>query len=92
VCPLTRTLFTRPVRTPQGVCYDEPALRELIVPPATGFYDAATGGCRDGLHVDRVNENQGAESTLAYLAAVIDARLLAAELPRERRARTGARA
>ncbi|GAB4167227.1 MAG: glycosyltransferase family 4 protein [Terrimicrobiaceae bacterium] len=31
------------------------------------LYDAGTGGCRDGLHVDRVNENQGAESTLAYL-------------------------
>ncbi len=31
------------------------------------LYDASTGGCRDGLHVDRVNENQGAESTLAYL-------------------------
>jgi glycosyltransferase involved in cell wall biosynthesis len=25
------------------------------------LYDAATGGCRDGLHKDRVNENQGAD-------------------------------
>ena len=29
-------------------------------------YDSSTGGCRDGLHVDRVNQNQGAESTLAF--------------------------
>ena len=31
--------------------------------------DPHTGGCRDGLLEDRVNENQGAESTLAWLAA-----------------------
>ncbi len=30
------------------------------------LYDPATGGCRDGLHPDRANENQGAESTLSY--------------------------
>src|SRR5437870_1212938 len=30
------------------------------------LYDSSTGGCRDGLHQDRVNENQGAESTLAF--------------------------
>ena len=30
------------------------------------LYDPSTGGCRDGLHHDRVNENQGAESTLAF--------------------------
>ena len=30
------------------------------------LYDSGTGGCSDGLHVDRVNENQGAESTLAF--------------------------
>ncbi|HTB96921.1 MAG TPA: glycosyltransferase family 4 protein [Terracidiphilus sp.] len=34
-------------------------------------YDAATGGCRDGLHPDRVNENQGAESTLSFLMALL---------------------
>jgi hypothetical protein len=37
-------------------------------------YDAATGGCRDGLHADRVNENQGAESTLSFLLALRDMR------------------
>jgi len=30
------------------------------------LYDSWTGGCSDGLHADRVNENQGAESTLAF--------------------------
>jgi len=30
------------------------------------LYDFSTGGCGDGLHADRVNENQGAESTLAF--------------------------
>ena len=36
------------------------------------LYDAKTGGCRDGLHVDRVNQNQGAESTLAFLVALAE--------------------
>ncbi|MFH2114229.1 MAG: glycosyltransferase family 4 protein [Spirochaetota bacterium] len=30
------------------------------------LYDSESGGCGDGLHHDRVNENQGAESTLAF--------------------------
>lgn len=33
------------------------------------LYDPSTGGCRDGLLMDRVNQNQGAESTLAFLLA-----------------------
>jgi glycosyltransferase involved in cell wall biosynthesis len=40
------------------------------------LYDATTGGCRDGLHPERVNENQGAESTLAFLTAQVEMRLL----------------
>jgi len=36
------------------------------------LYDATTGGCKDGLHPDRVNENQGAESTLSFLMALLD--------------------
>ena len=39
------------------------------------IYDPTTGGCRDGLHPDRVNENQGSESTLAYLQALLELRL-----------------
>ena len=38
----------------------------------TTLYDAGTGGCRDGLHPDRVNQNQGAESTLSFLMALLE--------------------
>ncbi len=34
------------------------------------LYDASTGGCSDGLHADRINLNQGAESTLAALSTL----------------------
>jgi len=37
-------------------------------------FDATTGGCRDGIHVDRMNENQGAESTLSFLLATAEMR------------------
>lgn len=40
------------------------------------IYDPTTGGCRDGLHPDRPNENQGAESTLAFLHSLLEMRLL----------------
>ncbi|MGA8440761.1 MAG: glycosyltransferase family 4 protein [Candidatus Sulfotelmatobacter sp.] len=36
------------------------------------LYDSVTGGCRDGLHPDRANENQGAESTLSFLMALVE--------------------
>ena len=39
------------------------------------IYDPTTGGCRDGLHADRANENQGAESSLAFIQAVLELRL-----------------
>ena len=35
------------------------------------LYDYAGGGCRDGLTVYGVNENQGAESTLSYLCSLL---------------------
>ncbi|HYQ14316.1 MAG TPA: glycosyltransferase family 4 protein [Polyangiaceae bacterium] len=38
------------------------------------LYDASTGGCRDALHRDRRNENQGAESTLSFLLALSELR------------------
>lgn len=44
------------------------------------LYDPATGGCRDGLHADRANDNQGAESTLSCLLAFIDMASLDTEL------------
>lgn len=40
------------------------------------LYDMKTGGCRDALHADRVNENQGAESTLAFHLALAELRLV----------------
>ena len=41
---------------------------DLRVPVA----EVENGGCFDGLHFDRRNGNQGAESTLAYLLALGD--------------------
>jgi glycosyltransferase involved in cell wall biosynthesis len=35
------------------------------------LYDYETGGCRDGLQPSGVNENQGAESTLAWLLSLL---------------------
>jgi len=43
------------------------------------LYDPTTGGCCDALHVDRRNLNQGAESTLAFLMAFQEMRLMEAE-------------
>ena len=38
------------------------------------LYFPENGGCADGLHVDRINENQGAESTLAFLLSLAEMR------------------
>lgn len=38
------------------------------------LYDPSTGGCRDGLHADRPNQNQGAEATLSFLLALHELR------------------
>lgn len=40
------------------------------------LYDPGTGGCRDGLHVDRLSQNQGAESTLAFLLSLAEMQTL----------------
>ncbi|HEX6756453.1 MAG TPA: glycosyltransferase, partial [Mycobacteriales bacterium] len=46
-------------------------------------YDYATGGCHDGVGPESLNDNEGAESTLAYLQALLalDAAGLQASLP-----------
>jgi hypothetical protein len=44
------------------------------------LYDARTGGCCDGLSEDRVNQNQGAESTLCLLLALVEMRMLEASM------------
>jgi len=35
------------------------------------IYDPKTGGCRDGLEADGINQNEGAESSLAWLLSAI---------------------
>jgi glycosyltransferase involved in cell wall biosynthesis len=45
------------------------------------LYDPTTGGCRDGLHSDRPNENQGAESTLAFIQTLLELRLADNTIP-----------
>jgi hypothetical protein len=39
------------------------------------LYNPLTGGCKDGLHPDRVNENEGAESTLSFQLSLLELRL-----------------
>ena len=39
--------------------------------------DLETGGCRDGLHPDRVNQNRGGESVVSYLLGLAEIRELA---------------
>lgn len=41
--------------------------------------DHATGGCRDGLQAEGLNQNQGAESTLAWLDSLISLHIAAGE-------------
>jgi glycosyltransferase involved in cell wall biosynthesis len=40
------------------------------------LFDTSTGGCRDGLHADRPNQNQGAEATLSFLLALHELRTI----------------
>jgi glycosyltransferase involved in cell wall biosynthesis len=42
-------------------------LNDLNMP----LYDAKTGGCRDGLMADGINQNEGAEATLAWLLSLM---------------------
>jgi hypothetical protein len=48
--------------------------------------DPSSGACCDGLQADRVNQNQGAESTLAYLLALAEMQLLENSLSAFRKA------
>ena len=36
------------------------------------LYDSTTGGCRDALHQDRLSQNQGAESSLAFYLSLVE--------------------
>jgi len=43
------------------------------------LYDAKTGGCRDGLMADGINQNEGAESLLAWLSSLMTLQKLNAD-------------
>jgi glycosyltransferase involved in cell wall biosynthesis len=51
------------------------------------LYDPGTGGCCDGLQEDRINRNQGAESTLAFLLSLAEMNMLESSLAAFRQAR-----
>ncbi|HLV31375.1 MAG TPA: hypothetical protein VKY57_07395, partial [Chitinispirillaceae bacterium] len=36
------------------------------------LYDSKTGGCRDALHVDRVNRNEGAEASISFYLSLVE--------------------
>ena len=44
---------------------------------STPLVDLETGGCRDGLHPDRANENRGGESVVSYLLGLVEIRQFA---------------
>lgn len=54
------------------------------------LYNSGTGGCHDGLQENRVNENQGAESTLAFLLSLTEMKLLESSLAGQRSSENGA--
>ncbi len=43
------------------------------------LYDPKTGGCRDGLMADGINQNEGAESSLAWLLSLMTLQKLYAD-------------
>jgi hypothetical protein len=43
------------------------------------LYDLSTGGCRDGLGPTGASDNQGAESTLAWLGSLLEIQALQAD-------------
>ncbi len=47
------------------------------------LYDYATGGCRDALHPERVNLNQGAESTISCIMSILAMHSLMAKTKRQ---------
>ena len=40
------------------------------------LYNTKSGGCHDALHVDRINQNQGGESTLAFLLSLVEMNIM----------------
>jgi len=56
------------------------------------LYDPVSGGCCDGLSPEGPNVNQGSESTLSFLLALVELRLLEQTLPIDKRPPEAARA
>ena len=63
------------IRRPPRSTLDRSSAASDVYKRQLPIYDPITGGCRDGLHSDRLNENQGAESTLAFLQSLLELRL-----------------
>jgi len=40
------------------------------------LYNTQTSGCHDALHVDRINQNQGGESTIAFLLSLVEMHIM----------------
>ena len=80
---------TGPPRTPRWLNEARSAFEWFLGRNDLGqeLYDPATGGCCDGLQEDRVNRNQGAESTLAFLLSLAEMNLLESSLAAFRQAR-----
>lgn len=47
------------------------------------LYDSSTGGCRDSIHQDRLSQNQGAESSLAFYLSLAEMTRVEPALTRE---------
>ena len=69
---------TTPPTTPPGSSEARLAFEWFLGGNDLGLdlYDAKSGGCCDGLQEDRVNLNQGAESTLAFLLSLGEMKLV----------------
>jgi len=48
------------------------------------LYDSSTGGCRDAIHQDRLSQNQGAESSLAFYLSLAEMTHVETSLKREK--------
>ena len=73
---------TPPPKTPPG--FTKPGLHSsgssALITSGLDLYDPKTGGCHDSIQENRVNLNQGAESTLAFLMSLGEMKLLESTL------------
>ena len=69
--PKGRPTIDRILPSAAAALGDEQFSNDLGLP----VHDARTGGCCDGLQPDRVNANQGAESSLAFSLSLAEMHL-----------------